>query len=93
MHSVLKANWDASMNSQNSVSGMGGIVRDFEGNVLVSIYSRFITIQKPVVTEALALCRLMQFCSILGPSQVLFEGDCLQLIHVVTTSTEECIEI
>lgn len=65
--SQLNTNWDAAINSTMNYSGFGGLVRDSVGEVLASFSNCYLTPLPPL----------------LGLSNVIFKGDCLQLIQVV----------
>lgn len=87
---ILKCNWDAALNL--TTAGLGGIVRDSGGEVLVTLCCRSSSRLKPVVAEASALWTAMFICWELGLADIVFEGDCLQVINAVNdhkTSEDE----
>lgn len=88
-HNYLKANCDAGLDSQSKTTGIGGIVRDKNGNVLASFYFKLDGIHKPIIVEAVALRRTMTTYVDLGfHSHIYFEGDCKSLINWVNSNLE-----
>lgn len=69
----LKAYWDAATHTHSNSSGLGGIIRDAEGEshiVFCSYQSRSLI---PEVVEATALRRFMHICKDLNLERVIFE--------------------
>lgn len=71
------------MDVHNQVTGMGGVVWDFEGEVLASICSSVDHSTLPILAEALTLRKMMILCAEMGFTQLCFEGDCLGIVNVV----------
>lgn len=66
------------MNMQTKTSGLGGIIRKSDGDVLIS-FGYGINFSMPVVVaEAKALRRMIVLCLSLGLTRVIFKGDCHQ---------------
>jgi ribonuclease HI len=80
---VVKINWDAGLNLREGRVGLGFIVRDSQGTCLAA-RSMSIDIQADApVAEAMAAANAVLFCKELGFSNVLFEGDALQVIKAI----------
>jgi hypothetical protein len=80
---VVKINWDAGLNLREGRVGLGFIVRDSQGSCLAA-RSLSIDIQADApVAEAMAAANAVLFCKELGFSNVLFEGDALQVIKAI----------
>lgn len=80
----LKINWDAIASSftMNSTR-LEGLIRDSAGEVLVSFCNSYAPMLEPKVAETMALRKSMSICWELGLSNILFEGDCLQVARAV----------
>lgn len=86
-------NWDAAVNQQANTIGIGGIVRDSDGEVLATFRIPQAPAQKPEVAEALALRKSMQVCLEIGLKQVVFEGNCQTVVRAATSTEENRSEI
>jgi hypothetical protein len=79
---VVKINWDAGLNLRESRVGLGFIVRDSQGSYLAA-RSMSIDIQVDAsVAEAMAATNAV-FCKEMGFSNILFEGNALQVIKAI----------
>lgn len=58
----VKANWDAALKTTTNSMGMGGIIRDPQGNALVTMYSTIKSLPTPFLAEALTLRKFMLVC-------------------------------
>lgn len=76
----LKTNWDVAPNSNTIYSSFRGLVRDSKGEILASFYYNYCTSLSPLVDEVMVLRKTLNVYQELGPSNVSFEGDCLQVI-------------
>ncbi|XP_042984282.1 uncharacterized protein LOC122313374 [Carya illinoinensis] len=88
---VVKVNWDAAYELKNKKMGLGVVIRDGEGEVLVSLCKPSSYSVSAAVAEAEALWRAMLLCIELNFGEVVFEGDALGIIQVAC-STEEIWE-
>lgn len=79
--SYLKANWDGVLDLQNQDTGMGGIVHDSEGVVLVSTCNNLSHSTMPIIAEALAFRRMMILCKEMGLTHLNFEGNYIMLVN------------
>lgn len=90
---TTKANQDASCDFHNNITGLGGIFKDSEGEILASICSFKHLIHRPELVKALALRRIMKLSLELGFSYVVFEGDCQWLINLVNSNFESLSDL
>lgn len=63
--------------------GIGGIIRDSDGEVLVSVAVKLSPAQRPEVAEALSLRKMLQICNELELNSVL-KGDCSTVVKAAT---------
>lgn len=64
----------------SNILGLGGIILNFDGEVIVFIRSGHNFSMPLVVAEVMTLRRVMILCLTLGLNHVIFEGDCKQII-------------
>ncbi|XP_041026926.1 uncharacterized protein LOC121267121 [Juglans microcarpa x Juglans regia] len=84
----LKANFDAALDEQNCVVGLGIIIRNCERE-FVAAYSEPQKMKaKAVVAEAIALRRTIEICIEMCFNRVVFEGDALIIINDVKDNVE-----
>lgn len=55
----VKADWDAALNIVTNSTGLGGIIRDSNGEAMVTVCSSLRQTTSPLLAEALALRKLM----------------------------------
>jgi hypothetical protein len=80
---VLKLNWDAGINKSERRVGIGLIVRDSTGFCLAARSLSLNIHIEAATAEALAAVHAILFCKELGYSNILFEGDALQVIKAI----------
>ncbi|XP_042939662.1 uncharacterized protein LOC122274720 [Carya illinoinensis] len=85
---VVKVNWDAGVNLKEERTGIGVVVRDDKGEVLVALCSSRGVCCSPVVAELHALWRAMKLCAELNFEKVIFEGDSLIAVKAVNSEKE-----
>lgn len=85
----MKTNWDVAINTTTNISGLGGLMRYSNREVLVSFCCSINSLTKLKLAEALALRKAMSICWELELPNVLFEGDCLQVIKADTTLNQQ----
>lgn len=71
------------ISSSNQTSGFWGILRDSNGDILLSMCIPQSIMQRPEVMEALSLWRMMEICDKLKIENVIFKGDCLAVVKAV----------
>lgn len=76
----MKANWDAAINKITNSIGLGGLIRDSKGDVLVSFGCCINNLLSTALAEALGLRKLLMVRLYLQTFNVIFEGNCLQVI-------------
>lgn len=72
------------MLNQSKKIGLGGVIRDADGEVDVAICLNQFVVQWLEVAEALALRKIMQICEDLDMIRVIFEGNCLLVVKAAT---------
>lgn len=83
MANSIKANQDAALTSQYAITGLGGIFRDSNREILASFCNIHPLVTCPTLTEALALRKCMQICLDLGFNNIAFEGGCKDLVYLL----------
>lgn len=63
------------MDDQQKQKGLGVIIRDESGEIMVSIYTNISYNMKLIIAEGMALRKAMEICAELGFARVIFEGD------------------
>lgn len=71
----VKVNWDAAFNQKTMKMGVGIVIRDEKGEVLVSLSMPKSNVCSPIVAEIYALWRAVELCNELRLTDVVFEGD------------------
>lgn len=84
----IKTSWDSTINSQQASTSLGGIFRDSNGEILASFYSNQHLAFNPILAEALALRKCMQRGLELGFNNMVFEGDCKNLVSLLSSTSE-----
>ncbi|KAF5447381.1 hypothetical protein F2P56_032936 [Juglans regia] len=79
----VKVNWDAALKVNEGRMGIGVVMRDEHGDLLVSLCAQKRIVTSPLVAEFQALWRAMQLCADLNLLKVVFEGDALSVIKAV----------
>ncbi|XP_042968074.1 uncharacterized protein LOC122301061 [Carya illinoinensis] len=85
---VVKINWDAAYDSKSKRMGIGVVVRDAEGEVLVSLCKTSLHSVSVAATEADALWRALILCTELNIGEAILEGDALSIIQAVCSREE-----
>lgn len=89
----VKANWNTTLKIEANTTGLGGLVSDSNGKVLVSFCCCLPSSLKPVLTEVAALRKVMVICQELNLSNVIFKGDCLQVTNTANRTQVNNVEI
>ncbi|XP_042942822.1 uncharacterized protein LOC122277005 [Carya illinoinensis] len=77
---VFKLNVDGAFSSNGSMAGIGAIVRDSKGEVIMSAAKKELSVMIVVEVEALAILRGLQFCIHLGIHNLVIESDSLLVV-------------
>jgi ribonuclease HI len=76
----LKVNWDASVNVNAGVIGLGCVIRNEEGLVMGAKCCVCKAQADPLLAEAMAALLALDFCLDMGLAKIVSEGDSLQII-------------
>ncbi|XP_042962682.1 uncharacterized protein LOC122296954 [Carya illinoinensis] len=79
----VKVNWDAALKIKEGRMGIGVVIRDENGDVMVSLCSQRRNVRDPLVAELQALRQAMKLCADLNITDVIFEGDALKVVKAV----------
>ncbi|GLT53045.1 hypothetical protein SLA2020_263420 [Shorea laevis] len=82
---MVKANWDAALDSQSQRMGVCMIVCDVTASVLATMCTSISFIIEPTIAEALALWKTVSSWHELGFQRLHLEGDALRLSKPFTT--------
>jgi len=82
----FKVNWDASLNINSELVGIGCVLRDRDGVVIAAKCCVCKAVVDPVCAEAMAALVALDFCSDLGVNNIECEGDSLQIIKGVSST-------
>ncbi|XP_042974660.1 uncharacterized protein LOC122306292 [Carya illinoinensis] len=77
---VFKLNVDGAFSSNGSVSGIGVIVRNSKGEVIMSAAKKELSVMTAVEVEALAIIRGLQLCIDLEIQNLVIESDSLLVV-------------
>ena len=93
-HPLYKLNADAAVLNELNATGMGMVVRDWEGNVLAAMSKRFLAPLATLEAEAKSMEVAVQFAWEMGFKEVVCETDSLGLYQMLlgTTEAPTCIE-
>jgi hypothetical protein len=83
----VKLNWDASVDRKGQKMGIGLIVRDHAGGVVIMACESKKFVHNPAVAEALAARRGVELCAEWGIRKLLLEGDALQIVQALISDT------
>ncbi|XXG73198.1 hypothetical protein AAC387_Pa07g2157 [Persea americana] len=88
----LKLNFDGSFNTNNGKLGIGGLIRDPYGK-LVMAYTAEVHAKHPLESELLALQRGISHAIELDASVMQIEGDCLALFNSIKNSSNLTLDL
>ncbi|KAF5461926.1 hypothetical protein F2P56_017985 [Juglans regia] len=83
MPGLYKLNFDAAVDLKNRRIGIGIVIRDSNGEVMVTVCSRKDHVISPFIAECQALKRSIDLCKELGFGAVMMEGDAKGMIETV----------
>ncbi|KAF5471730.1 hypothetical protein F2P56_008503 [Juglans regia] len=84
----VKINWDSAADNGQGLVGVGVVERDNAGQVLATMKSRKPLFPDPLLAEALGALEAVQFGLDIGLSQVIIEGDSLQVVTALKSDKE-----
>ena len=79
--SVYKANVNGAVFKNLSSAGMGVLIHDYKGQVVVALSQLFFAPLGPLEVEAKAMKATVIFARDVGIENIIFEGDCLQVYN------------
>jgi hypothetical protein len=82
----FKVNWDASLNINSELVGIGCVLRDRDGVVIAAKCCVCKAVVDLVCAEAMAALVALDFCSDLGVNNIECEGDSLHIIKGVSST-------
>jgi hypothetical protein len=83
----VKINWDAALNKNMGFIGLGCVARDWMGNFLGAKCTFQQTMVEPKMAKAISAIQAIHFAITEGFSDVVFEGDSLQLIQDINSAS------
>ena len=89
---MYKANFDAALFDGLGMASLGVIVKDYTGHIIVALSQKIRSPHSVEMAKALACNRALVFVQELSLSQVVFEGDSLQIVQAVN-SQEACLTL
>jgi ribonuclease HI len=84
---IMKLNWDAAIDRNKKLMGIGIVVRDFTGEVVATQCTTKAYVCNPVVAEAMALWTAVVLLGQLSFMDVILEGDCLEVVKAIQMET------
>lgn len=78
---MVKINWDATLDKQNQVVGLGIVARDGAGRFLSDCSIKKWMMVLPIVAKVVAAFHTMLFAKEKGFMHVIFEGDALTIVN------------
>ncbi|KAF5474737.1 hypothetical protein F2P56_006608 [Juglans regia] len=85
----VKVNFDTALDLRKKLMGAGVVIRDWRGDVLVSLCAQFKHVSSPFIAECKALGRAVELCKELGFYNVWFEGDAKRVVDGVNKEEED----
>ncbi|XP_042977200.1 uncharacterized protein LOC122308072 [Carya illinoinensis] len=79
----MKANWDAVLKLEEGRMGVGVVIRNENGDLMVSMCSQKHNVCSPLVAELQALWCALQICTDLNLTEVVFERDALNVVKTI----------
>ncbi|XP_040987683.1 uncharacterized protein LOC121235401 [Juglans microcarpa x Juglans regia] len=89
----LKLNIDGALFFDLNKAGMGTVLRNHMGKVLMAVSKVETVFLEPEQVEAVALLRGLQLCMSLGIPKLIIKSDCLFLVEEVNRSSESNVAI
>jgi ribonuclease HI len=85
----MKANWDVALNSAaGKCIGIGVIIRDDKEVVFTALSRSVEACPVLIIAEAMGALHAIEFCQDSRLSNIMLEGDSLQLVQVVNAKGE-----
>ncbi|XP_042968106.1 uncharacterized protein LOC122301084 [Carya illinoinensis] len=85
----IKFNWDITVQQTTNRIGIGIVLRDCGGEVLLSLMKPLVLCSNAAYAEARGLFEVVKLCSKLGFTNCMFEGDSLHVVQAINTQGSE----
>ncbi|KAF5447347.1 hypothetical protein F2P56_032905 [Juglans regia] len=85
---VWKINWDAAVDKAKCKVGIGIIVRNHTGSVVATSRLNRPLYPDPALAEAIGALEAARLCHHLGLTNIILEGDALQVIQAINSRSE-----
>jgi ribonuclease HI len=82
----LKINWDTARDSHSRSIGFGLLVRNSNGLIYATGSLSMRTLMDPVAVKAFVALRALEFCRSRGYSNIMLEGDSLEVVKSINNS-------
>ncbi|XP_042972768.1 uncharacterized protein LOC122304571 [Carya illinoinensis] len=86
----VKVNWDASMDLKGQRMGIGIMIRDEQGEAMVTMCDQKPNVIEVAVAESIALRKTVEICLELNIQRAIFEGDAKIVILAVNGNDDAC---
>jgi hypothetical protein len=86
----IKINWNAALDGQKKLMGVGIIARYSTGRVRAVMCSTLPYIRDPIVAEAISARRAVEFGREMGFSSIELEGEAQEIVLALGSSEECC---
>lgn len=86
-----KLNVDGAIFYNQKKAGVGIILRDSSGNVVLVANKKEEEVPDPSTIEILAMFRGLQICANIGIQNLILENDCLLMISEIQTSSDSSV--
>lgn len=83
-----KASWDAVLDKENNIMGVGIVVRNAKGEVIAALCNKEEDVSSPLIATTRALWLAINLCMETGLKDVIFEGDAKKIVEEVNNSEE-----
>jgi ribonuclease HI len=84
-----KINVDADWDANSGVAGLGAVARDHTGRVLLSVWKHVAVCASAEEAEVLAMLEGLRLAELHIDKPAIVESDCLRVVQVLTTNTED----
>lgn len=88
MRGRVKINWDAAVKKSHQTTGIGIVIHDYQGEIMVCLCSSQPFLSHLIVAKYIALRRVVTFCIELGFVSAQFEVDSQILINAINREAE-----
>ncbi|KAK9266575.1 hypothetical protein L1049_021625 [Liquidambar formosana] len=90
IRNIYKLNVDGALSLDKSITGIGVVARDHEGEVVAAMGQNFQGNLEPKHVEALAFQCALHFARDIGLRKIIVEGDNLEVVQGILNVVEDC---